>query len=297
MKKKKNNNIIAIITVLALFFYGLYYGGTQDSYGLDANNISNTSGKLKVTFVDVGQADCILIQEENKNMLIDAGNNEDGNKLVKYFNSLNIHDFEYIVGTHPHEDHIGGLDDVINNFDVKTIYMPDVITTTKTFEDVIDAADKKNLSITIPKIGDTFKLENATIKIIYTGTDATDLNNTSIVLKLIYGNTSFLFTGDATSKVEEQILNSNVEATVLKVGHHGSKYSSTNDFLKKVNPKYAVISVGNGNSYGHPADTTINKLNRLGINIYRTDELGSIIMISDGNNIEISNNKTDTNGD
>ena len=297
MKKKKNNNIIAIITVLALFFYGLYYGGTQDSYGLDTNNISNTGGELKVTFVDVGQADCILIQEENKNMLIDAGNNEDGNKLVKYFNSLNIHDFEYIVGTHPHEDHIGGLDDIINNFDIKMLYMPDIITTTKTFEDVIDAVDKKNLSITISKIGDTFKLGNATIKIIYTGTDATDLNNTSIVLKLIYGNTSFLFTGDATSKVEEQILNSNVEATVLKVGHHGSKYSSTNDFLKKVNPKYAVISVGNGNSYGHPADTTINKLNQLGINIYRTDELGSIIMISDGNNIEISNNKTDTNGD
>lgn len=300
MKKRKNNNKYnwhTIIITIALVIYGLCFNSINSSFGLNTVPTSKILDDLKVTFIDVGQADCILVENNNEYMLIDAGNNEDGDKLVQYFQSLNINKFQYIVGTHPHEDHIGGMDNIINNFTVDNIYMPDVITTTATFEEVIDAASKKDTNITIPKIGESISLGDAIIKVIYTGTDNSDLNDTSIVLKLIYGNTSFLFTGDATDEVEKLILNSDIEATVLKVGHHGSKYSSTNSFLKKVNPQYAVISVGNNNSYNHPANETLNKLEQLGINTYRTDKLGTIIITSDGSNIKINNYKTDTNGE
>lgn len=295
--KKTTTSIGGIIIIIFLAIYGLEEN-ISNSFSIDTNSIdTNITGELKVTFIDVGQADSILIQNDNENMLIDAGNNEDGDKLVDYFTSLNIDNFKYVVGTHPHEDHIGGLDNIINNFNIDYIYMPDVVTTTSTFESVIDSIDNKNMKITIPQIGDNITLGSACIEIIYTGTDSSDLNNTSIVLKLTYGNTSFLFTGDATSEVEKQIVNKDIKADVLKVGHHGSKYSSTLDFLEAVDPKYAVISVGLGNSYGHPADTTINNLNKLGINIYRTDELGTIVITSDGNNIEVNNYKTNTNGE
>lgn len=230
-------------------------------------------------------------------MLIDAGNNDDGPKLVKYLKEeLNIEEFDYVIGTHPHEDHIGGLDDIINNFKINNIYLPDAITTTRTFEDVIDAIANKDMDITIPEIGSTFELGEAIINVLYTGTDLSDLNNTSIVLKMNFGNTSYLFTGDATGKTEQQLLNKNIKVDVLKVGHHGSSYSTTNDFLEKVKPKYAIISVAKENSYNHPSATTINRLKKYTDNIYLTSELGTIKITSDGNNITINNFDTDING-
>lgn len=296
MKRRKNkNNTYAVLMAVALIIYGICFGGTEDSYGMDTN--TNVEGEIKVSFVDVGQADCILIQNDNENMLIDAGNNEDGEKLVSYFESLGINNFKYVVGTHPHEDHIGGLDDIINNFEVSNIYMPDVITTTMTFEDVIDAIDKKNLTITVPEIGDVFDVGDASVKVLYTGVDDSDLNDTSIVLKLYYGNVNFLFTGDATENVEKTLLDDEIESNVLKVGHHGSKYSSTSEFLEKVNPEYAVISVGAGNSYGHPESVVLNRLSNLNTQVYRTDEKGTIVITSDGDSINIDSYKTDTNGE
>ena len=156
--------------------------------------------------------------------------------------------------------------------------------------------ENKNITYQVPKIGETFKVGDANIEVIYTGTDTSDLNNTSIILKLDFGNTSFLFTGDATDKTEKIILTKNIQANVLKVGHHGSKYSTTNEFLDKVNPKHAVISVEEPNSYGHPHHETLTKLNTRDINYYRTDEKGTILMTSDGTNINITNIKTNTNG-
>ena len=231
-------------------------------------------------------------------MLIDAGNNEDGELLVKYFNKQKITNFKYLVGTHPHEDHRGGLDDIINNFNIGTIYIPDVITTTKTFMDVLDAIENKNMTYNVPKIKEEFYLGDAKITVVYTGTDTRDLNNTSIVLRLEFGNTSFLFTGDATDKSEEKILNSgiNIQADVLKVGHHGSKYSTTDEFLNAVNPKYAIISVGDDNIYKHPESKTISKLKSNNIEIHRTDLEGTIIVSSNGDDITIKNTYTDTNG-
>lgn len=317
-KSKKNNyyKLITIVLILLSFLYDSFFEQINSTFGMmydevsdsiknntndtiknnDSSNVIKVEKNLKVYYIDVGQADSILIDDNGEYMLIDGGNNIDGPLLVSFFKSLGITNFKYIVGTHPHEDHIGGLDDVIDNFNVDTIYIPDAITTTATFEDLLDAIDKKNITYTVPEIDSTFSLGQSLFKVIYTGNDTSDLNNTSIVLKMTFGNNSFLFTGDATGVTEKKILNKDIEADVLKVGHHGSKYSSTDVFLKKVNPEYTIISVGKNNKYGHPASSTISKLNNLNIKSYRTDNDGTILVSSDGNDISVSKLKTDTNG-
>lgn len=310
MKSKRKNKkelwLVLIFMILGLVFKlddDLYEKLTDTVFKENTNIEENIDGNvdkegelLKVSFLDVGQADSILINANNKYMLIDAGNNEDGEKLVMYLKSLGIEKFDYVVGTHAHEDHIGGMDNIIDSFDIGTFYMPDVITTTKTFEDVLDSLEKKNLNFDTPQIGSTFDLGKAKIETIYVGKDSKNLNNSSIILKLTYGNVSFLFTGDIENDVEKTLLNKDIESDVLKVAHHGSNTSSSNAFLKKVNPKYAIISVGTGNSYGHPKSVILDGLEKLGTKIYRTDELGTIIVTTDGEKIEVSNVKTDTNG-
>ena len=264
--------------------------------GLNSEHV-NKNETLSIYFLDVGQADSILIRLNGQNMLIDAGNNEDGPLLVNYFKELGIEDFKYVVATHPHEDHIGGMDDIINNFNIDTFYMPDKITTTKTFEDVLDALENKNMKYNTLNDGDKFNIDDANFEVISGGFTNSDINDSSIVLKLVYLNNSFLFTGDATRNVENKILDKDIKSDVLKVGHHGSKYSTTDKFLDKVSPKYAIISVGKDNIYNHPSSNTITKLENKGIKIYRTDSLGTIILDSDGNNINIKNINTNTNGD
>ena len=310
MRRRKNISLITIIFIMIAFIYGTFSGEINKTFGLTENSSNNNievnnnnleaskevDGELSVYFLDVGQADSILIESNDEYMIIDGGNNNDGELLVQYFKSLGIDKFKYLVGTHPHEDHIGGLDDIIDSFNIGTIYLPDAITTTATFEGLLDSMEKKNLTYDVPEINSTFTLGDATLKVIYTGTDTSDLNNTSIVLKLVYGNNSFLFTGDATSETEEKIINQDIAVDVLKVGHHGSKYSTTNNFLDKVNPKYAIISVGENNIYNHPASSTIDKLKKRNISIYRTDIDGTILAQSDGDNISFSKLETNTNG-
>lgn len=299
-KKKKKQKLpkgISILLIIIAIFYSLYEKDLDKTFGLPVTEtFKETENTLDITYLDVGQADSILIQNEGHNMLIDAGNNEDGPLLVQYFKEQNITKFDYLIATHPHEDHIGGMDDIINNFDIEKIYMPDVTTTTKTFLDVLEAIEKKNMTYDVPNINQNFTLGSTLFQVIYTGNDKKNLNNSSIVLKATFKNTSYLFTGDATSEVEKKILNKNIQATVLKVGHHGSKYSTTTDFLNKVNPKYAIISVGKNNSYNHPNQVTINKLEKKNIEIHRTDQEGSIFLKSDGKTINITSKKTNTNG-
>lgn len=305
MRRKKKQ--ISLLMALFLVIFGSIFYFLEPSQAnpntptptpetMQANQEIQDSEKLQIWFLDVGQADSILIQNGDANMLIDAGNNEDGKKLVSYFQSLGIESFQYVIGTHAHEDHIGGMDDIIDNFDIDTFYMPDAITTTATFESVLDSLEAKNIAFQTPSIDSIFKLGNATIDVLYVGTDDSDLNNTSIVLKLTYGNTSILFMGDAEKEVETIIEKKDISADVLKVGHHGSNTSSSKIFLEKVNPNYAIISVGTGNSYGHPSNTTIQNLENQNIQIYRTDENGTIIMTSDGTNITFQTIQTNTNG-
>lgn len=301
-KKKNKQNLpkgISILLIIIAIFYSIYEKDIDKTFGLPVTETfkeTENTNTLDITYLDVGQADSILIQNKGHNMLIDAGNNEDGPLLVQYFKEQNITKFDYLITTHPHEDHIGGMDDIINNFDIEKIYMPDVTTTTKTFLDVLEAIEKKNMTYDVPNINQNFPLGNTLFQVIYTGNDKKNLNNSSIILKATFKNTSYLFTGDATSEVEKKILNKNIQATVLKVGHHGSKYSTTTDFLNKVNPKYAIISVGKNNSYNHPNQVTINKLEKKNIEIHRTDQEGSIFLKSDGKTINITSKKTNTNG-
>lgn len=298
---KKIKTLSSLIVVILLGIISVMY--TPDNFKTSIKEVKNSNeekyevtGNLLVSFIDVGQADCILVENNNEYMLIDAGNNADGELLVDYFKTLGITKFKYIVGTHPHEDHIGGMDNIIDNFDIGTIYMPKTMTTTNTFEDVLDSVKNKNLKITTPNIGDEFKLGMSNFEVLYLNSEASDLNDTSIVLKLTYGNNSYLFMGDASKKIEKEILDKNISVDVLKVGHHGSEYSSSSEFLEKVQAKYAIISVGKDNIYKHPKNITLENLESTNIEIYRTDELGTIKTISDGNNIKITYEDTNTDG-
>lgn len=302
MSKKKINKILNTIIVLLLVLISIAYTkkelvDNKENTNEKAVSILKTNSNLEVYYFDVGQADSILIRENDNNILIDAGNNEDGEKLVNYLkNDLNIEKFNMVVGTHPHEDHIGGLDNVIDSFEIDTILMPNATSTSKTFENVLDSIEKKDYKITVPKINEEFNYNNINIKVLYTGTNEKDLNNTSIVLKLTYQNNKFLFMGDATSKVEKKLLNEDIKSDVLKIGHHGSEYSTTKNFLDKVNPQYAIIEVGKNNTYKHPKEITLDKLNKKNIKIYRTDIDGTIKVVSDGNNLKFETLRTDLDG-
>ena len=316
MSKKKLNKVLNKIIFVLIIFIFLAYGKQilldkkpinikEDINIKDKNNSdkdetkenNKDNKKLEIYFFDVGQADSILINEENSTVLIDAGNNKDGKNLVEYLkNDLKLEKINIVIGTHPHEDHIGGLDEVINNFDIDKVYLPDVITITKTFEDVLNSIEKKKYKIIIPKINEEFKLNNMNFKILYTGTDEKNLNDSSIVLKLKYDNTSYLFMGDASKKTEKKLLKKDITSDVIKIGHHGSEYSTSEDFLNKVNPKYAIIQVGKNNIYKHPNKETLEKLNKNNIKIYRTDINGTIKIISDGKNISFKTINTKIDG-
>lgn len=306
MNDKKLNKLIRIIIGLVILIVVIIQGNLFDNVSNATASINDSTksdkidakveGNLSVSFIDVGQADSILIRNGNYNMLIDAGNNEDGEKLVNYFKSLGIEEFTYVFATHPHEDHIGGMDDIINNFKIDNYYMSNKLSTTKTFMDVLDALDGRNLKYTVPNKGDTLKLGDANIKVIYPGDDKSNINDSSIVLKITYGKNSFLLTGDATSNVERKIYNEDIKSDVLKVAHHGSSYSSTDVFLDRVKPYYAVISAGKNNIYNHPSNKTLEKLNKRNIKVYRTDLDGTITFTSDGENLSVQTLETNTNG-
>lgn len=250
---------------------------------------AKVSGNLKVHYIDVGQADSILIQQGSSNMLIDAGNNADSNLVVNYLKKQGVKKLDYLVGTHPHEDHIGGLDVVIKSFTIGKVFMPKKTSTTQTYKDVITAIKSKKLNVTTPTPNTTYSLGQAkwTILAPAKNKDYEDINNYSIVCKLKFGNNTFLFDGDAEAISEMEMVKAkyDLKADVLKVGHHGSSSSTCANFLNAVNPKYTVISVGKDNSYNHPQKSTMDRLKAKGVKVYRTDECGTIIVTSDGNKI------------
>lgn len=243
-----------------------------------------TADELTVHFLDVGQADCQIITLPNGQvMMIDAGNNDDSDLICDYLDNLGIEKIDYLIGTHPHEDHIGSLDSVINNYEIGECYMPDAEADTKTFRDVQKALSDKKLGVTVTEAG-TVIYDDGLVKAVAVAPVKaySDLNNASIVIRLTYNKSSFLFTGDAEEKSEKDIT-ADVSADVLSVGHHGSSTSTSDSFLFRVDPMYAVISCGKNNDYGHPHTETLEKLENDDITLYRTDTMGTIICTTKGN--------------
>lgn len=252
-----------------------------------SENITIDNNKLNILFFDVGQADSQLIINQGKTMLIDAGNSGDGEYIVNGLNALGIRRLDYVVGTHVHEDHIGGMSYIIDSFDIGEFYLPyDATSTTTYYKKLLTSLTQKELSITEAVNGDTIELGNAMLEIMSVdNTEPENANLTSIVLEMKYGELKYLFMGDAEKENEEARTWNDVD--VLKVGHHGSNTSSTEGFLNQTSPEISIISVGEGNSYELPKDKILKRLEKIGTTIYRTDKDGTIQIVSDGKTNEV----------
>lgn len=264
------------------------------SFGILGSNVNpsdiSENSNFEVHFIDVGQADSALIECDGETMMIDGGNVADSNVVAAYLKKEDVTELNYVVCSHAHEDHVGGLSGALSVTKADNIYAPKTEANTKAYKNFKKKAEEQNVEIKHPNVGDEIQLGSSTVEFLGpVDENGKDLNSTSIVLKITYGNTSFLFTGDAESDEEEEILNSgaDLKSTVLKVGHHGSRTSTSYPFLREVMPQYAVISVEKGNSYGHPNEETLSKLSDAGVEVYRTDESGDIVMTSDGNSINV----------
>ena len=245
---------------------------------------------LTVHFIDVGQGDSILIQINDKNMLIDAGDNRAGDTVVSYLEDNDVEDLDFVIATHPHADHIGGMVDVIDNFNVMRFIDSGNPHTTRTYENMLIAIDENDIPFSLAESGQTIDLDpSVTIEVLNPVEPTGNLNDDSIVLKLTYGEVSFLFTGDAERRAENRMIDEgyDIDSDILKVGHHGSSSSTIQEFLDSVSPEVCIIMVGTDNRYGHPHEEVIDRLNLFGCEIYRTDLDGNIIVKTDGRDYSV----------
>lgn len=279
MRFAKRYPILAVI--LAVIVVGVFvFQSVQDN----ANKVTIPMDGLYVHYIDVGQGDSELICCGGEYMLIDAGEPSASDTVVDYLNDHGIEKLEYVVCSHGHADHCGGLDAVVENFDVGTVFTSPYPGDTSSYEIFSDAVSAKGLDMTVPELGESYSLGEARFEFIGPLEEYDNINDDSLVMRLEYGDTSFLFTGDMTSKAERDLLEdgANVKCDVLKVGHHGSSGSSSYRFLYEAEPKIAVISCEAGNSYGHPHEEALSRLNDCGAEVCRTDLEGSIIIFSNG---------------
>lgn len=298
IKKNIKRNFFEILIILLAFLIINNQDKIKNLFNQNNNQnqndyINTNNDLLKVHYLDVGQGDSIFIElPNNETMLIDAAESYQSENIINYLKNLNYQKIDYVIGTHPHTDHIGGLKDIINTFEIGKIYMPKVVSTTKTYESLLMAIKDKNLKINTAKAG-TSIIDTDALKINIlapNNSTYTELNNYSAVTKITYGTTKFLFMGDA-EKLSENEIKENVTADVIKIGHHGSNTSSSIDFIKKVNAKYGIISVGLNNKYNLPKEETITNWEKSGTKIYLTSINGTIRASSDGTNIKIESEK------
>lgn len=297
IKIKKSSGIwVFIIAIILIAMYITNYYTLENSASIIASrssahvDTSSLDENLQIHFIDVGQADSILIKQGSKAMLIDSGEYETNDIVNNYLKKQQVSKLDYLVSSHPHSDHIGAMYTIIDNFEVDRLLVSNATHTTGVYRKFLESVNKKNLTKEIPKVGDTFKFGEASFEIvgpINTINYGENKNNYSLVIKLTFYNNTFLFTGDAEKESEDDMIKkkANLNCDLLKVGHHGSDSSTSEVFLKAVSPKYAVISDGKNNKYGFPDKKVLNLLKENDIEVYRTDESGTIVAISDGNNI------------
>lgn len=313
-RRKKSNNIILSLIIFIILCVSGYFGTDYFLENSNSDNIAKevstnevkittssiienvdevdlNNDKLNIIFFYVGQADCTLIKLNDEVILIDAGNNNDGKNVVSFLQEKGITQIDYLIGTHADEDHIGGIDDVINSMDIGTFLIPTIGENGTDYKNAVETAKDKNIQIKHPTRGDIFYFENAQFEVMSAMEEEnTSDNNSSLVIEFTYNNTTYLFMGDAETEVENS--RSWNKVNVLKVGHHGSNSSSSTKFLEQVNPEYSIIEVGKNNSYNLPSDKAIRRLEESGTQVLRTDkangkEVGSFWLTSDGNTIDI----------
>ncbi|MCI8575885.1 MAG: MBL fold metallo-hydrolase [Bacilli bacterium] len=298
---KKRNGLWLFIIILCSII-----GLAQYTYGFKTEELKMSESKnseveeqqkdeniLTIHFLDVGQGDAIFIELPNdQNMMIDGAEAKEKEKIMSYINKLNCKKIDYLIATHPHADHIGGLATIIKEFDIGKIYMPKAISTSKTYENLLNTIIEKDLKVTTAK-KDLVILDDEDLKIKFLSpkeTNYQELNNYSAVLKITFQNHSFLFMGDAEKLIEDEIT-VDVKADIIKVGHHGSNTSSSIEFVNRVHPTYAIISVGAKNQYNHPHEQIIKRWQQIGAQVLETDKSGTIIAKSNGNNLQIETEK------
>ena len=287
-------NLISLFLVLTLLLCGCELQAPVETTAETRNGGEVRSDTLTVHFIDVGQADCALIEWGDFEVLIDGGNKEDGQLVISYLQQQGVEYLDAVICTHAHEDHVGGLPSVLAVYPTAKVYAPTKTYSSNIFDDFLYYVDQQGLEVTIPEPGDRLEASDAVVLSFLGPVQSyAETNDTSIVVKLEYGETSFLFTGDMETAAENDMLDYwgnqvNWNVDVLKVGHHGSDTSSGYRFVYETAPEYAIISCGEGNSYGHPHESVTSRYRDAGIPMFRTDELGHIIATSDGHEIAIT---------
>lgn len=303
IKSPKGKKIYAVLVVIVaviavgMFFFG---SGGDDINPSENPTVSDDSpvSYCKVHYIDVGQGDCELIECDGKYMLIDAGENGHEDEVLNYLRKLGVEKLDYVVASHQHSDHIGGLAEVLAEFKADNIIMPrltkEQTPTNSTYKAFVNAVAESEAKVIEAKVGAKYTLGTSEFEILGPVTnDAEDINNMSAVMRLVYGERTFLFTGDAETEEENEVLDngSDVDCDVLKVGHHGSSTSSGNKFLYAATPEICIISCGEGNDYGHPHDKAVSRLKKQTEEIYRTDICGDIVIETDGVKLSVSYEK------
>lgn len=294
MTDRKHIRIWILLSLMAVLFLINGCGDSAFSTSTSPGGVSGSTAGLQVHFIDVGQGDSILVESDGHYMLVDAGENDQAGVVVSYLKEEGVSTLDYVIGTHPHSDHIGGLDKVIDTFSVDKVILPPVEHTTKTFEDVLNSISDKGLKITKPVPGSGYVLGGASFSILAPVKQyKEDLNNWSVGIRLSYGDNHFVLCGDAEAQAEADMVNNGepLQSDVLKAGHHGSSTSTSDAFLKKVSPSYVVIQCGKDNSYGHPHKETMEKLEKAGCQVFRTDEDGTIVASSDGTHLSFTTSR------
>lgn len=286
-KTSLKGGLVAIVVFLLIAVLRTVFPQLSPEGMSSVDQTIDASG-LEVHFIDVGQGDATLIKADGHAMLIDAGENDKGTAVQLYLQKQGVEQLDYLVLTHTDSDHIGGADVIVTKFDIGQIFMSDFKKDNKTYRELMDSMKYRHMTFSTPEVGAEYELGSATFTVIAPNDTYEDANNSSMALILDYGDSSFLFSGDCEEEAEQDMLANglNLDVDVYQVGHHGSKSSSTEEFLDAMSPEYAVISCEEGNSYGHPHAKTLNNLRARGIRVFRTDEQGSIIAYSDGTKIK-----------